>query len=126
MRQVLYSVLFLIFLISCSKSEPEDSFLEGKWVLNDVACFCGFGEDYDFSTSTIVFDTDRNKITIENNGEYQFLRESGTYNYSGKDKTIKFDKGGSYIFEIDGANLRLVLEDKPNIADDEITFYYKR
>ena len=126
MRQVLCSALFLIFLVSCSKGEPEDSSLEGKWVLTDVACFCGFGEDYDFSTSMIEFDTAKNKITIENNGEYQFLRESGTYNYSGKDNTIKFDNGGSYIFEIDSANLRIVLEDDPNIADDEITFYYKR
>ena len=121
-----------MLFVSCSNKEVEDNSevkdnsLEGEWVLNNVACFCGFGQDYDFSSSTITFNTAENKITIENNGEFQFLRESGTYSYSGKDNTLEFDNGNSYIFEIDGADLRLIFEDEPNIADDEITFYYSR
>lgn len=126
MRKVLYSILFLMFLVSCSKNEVEDNSLEGEWVLNNVACYCGYGEDYDFSSSTISFHTASNIITIENNGEYQFLRESGSYSYSGKGNTIKLDNGNSFLFEIDGDNLRLIYEDDPNIADDEVTYSYNR
>lgn len=121
------SCIFFVFLLcACSKNEPEDNALEGSWVLTNVICFCGFGEDYDFSTTTLVFDASKNQLTIENNGEYEFIRESGTYSYTGNSDQIRLDNGNSYTFKIEGSTLQLFYIDEPNIADDEVTYQFKR
>lgn len=121
-----FFLLIAVLLISCSKDEIEDSSLSGKWILNDVFCFCFFPEDYDFSTSRLIFDTANDKLLIENDGEIDFIDEPGTYRYSGDGNRITLENGRSYIFEVEGNILRFTFVDEPNIADDEITYLYTR
>lgn len=123
MKKLILFIL-IVCVVSCSKEDLKDSSLEGEWILTKVSCYCGFGQDYDFSTSKVRFNTEENKITIENKGEFSFLRESGTYNYSGNDNRISFDDNSSYIFRIEGTTLYLSFIDEPGIADDEVNYTY--
>ncbi|WP_281541459.1 lipocalin family protein [Maribacter aestuarii] len=125
---LLFSVLLLLF--SCSKDEDgkdlEDASLEGSWVLTNVSCFCGFPEDNDFTETLLLFDTEENKVTVDNRGKYEYFKPSGTYSYNGEDNRIKFEDGRNYRFEINKEILNLIFMDEPNIADDEITYTLER
>ncbi|QLG45690.1 hypothetical protein [Costertonia aggregata] len=128
MFKKLIFLVFTVFVVSCSKNNdtPDDISLEGDWVLTNVICFCGFGQDYDFSGNTISFDTRANKITVQNTGEFDFLAEPGTYAYSGSGNQITLNDR-SYVFEIEEeTTLRLIFADEPLIADDEVTFTYRK
>lgn len=116
----------LLALCSCSKNKLDDAPLDGEWILTNVACFCYFEEDYDFTTSSIIFDVNNNQITVKNEGELTFLRESGTYSYSGKENEISFDNNKSYTFSIEDSVLTLNYIDEPNIADDEVSYIYRK
>lgn len=126
MRTLILLLSVCLLNISCSKDEVSDGSLEGEWVLTNVSCFCGFGEDYDFTTTQISFDTNNNKVTIENNGEFTFIKESGTYSYSGNGNRIVIDGERSYTFSVLNATLEIVFEDNPNIADDEVSYSFRR
>ena len=121
---LIFSLAFL--LLSCSKGEEgkefDDNSLEGSWVLTNVSCFCGFPEDNDFTETHLLFDTEENKVTVDNRGKYEYFKPSGTYSYSGEDNRIKFEDGRDYRFEINKEILNLIFIDEPNIADDEITY----
>lgn len=120
-------LIFLVFItISCTKDKLEDASLEGEWILTNVSCFCYFGEDYDFTSNSLTFNSKENEITVENNEEFTFLMESGTYNYLGKDDQISFDDNRSYIFSIEGSTLSLSYVDDPSLADDEISYTYRK
>lgn len=118
--------IFLIFLAtSCTKDELEDTSLDGEWILTNVSCFCYFEDDHDFSTSSIIFNTDENQATIENKGETH-LMESGVYGYASKNEQISFGNNRWYIFSVEGSKLTLIYVDEPGLADDEISYTYER
>ncbi|MFS4454698.1 lipocalin family protein [Maribacter sp. 2304DJ31-5] len=118
--------LLTILCISCSKEELKDTTLQGEWVLDNVVCFCGFGPDYDFSSTTITFNTNENKISIRNSGEFTFLRDTGTYSYTGEGNRITMDNERFYVFDVEDNTLTLIFVDEPNIADDEVTYSFIR
>ncbi|MDO6471104.1 hypothetical protein [Maribacter sp. 1_MG-2023] len=127
MKLKLVAVLFLLF-ISCSDDDRiiEDMALEGDWILSNVACYCSFGEDVDFSLTTINFDSRRAMVTVSNESEYIFFRENGEHFYGGQANRINFSDGSVYFFETRGEQLTLTYEDNPDIADDEVTFVFTR
>ena len=125
---VIFSIVLLLF--SCSKDdegkELDDVSLEGSWVLTDVICFCGFPQDNDFTQTYLLFDTDENTISVDNRGEYEYFKASGTYSYSGSENRIELEDGRAYRFEIKQEELSLIFIDEPNIADDEITYVLEK
>ena len=152
MMKKLILFILIVFTISCAKEDLKDgsledvkdsslegvkdnslevedvknSSLEGEWILTKVDCYCPFLEDYDFSTNSIRFNTQQNKITIENQDDFYFLRESGTYNYAKEGDRISFDNNKSYIFRIESAILYLSFIDEPSITDDEVSYTYRK
>ncbi|MEP2238034.1 MAG: hypothetical protein ABJI22_06705 [Maribacter sp.] len=121
------AILFLLF-ISCSDDDRiiEDLALEGDWTLSNVACYCSFEEDVDFSLTTINFDSSKSMVTVSNKSEYVFFRENGEHFYGGQANRINFSDGAVFFFETRGDQLTLTYEDNPDIADDEVTFVFNR
>ncbi len=119
-------LLLLPLIIGCTSDDdsmnPE---LNDQWVLNNVICFCGFGEDFDFSTHTLQFDAEAGMVVIGNNAESHFIAAPGTYPYTDNGAVIGIGDN-QYTYEIDGDSLVLTYVDEPLIADDEITYYYTK
>jgi len=125
MKRITTILLLALFLASCTKDTDDviNVELEGKWVLTDVSCFCGFGEGYDFSGHKITFKA--SDLSIENSGEYEFLNNaSGSYTVDGN--LITLNNGKKYTYVIEGTTLKLTYVDDPGIADDEVLMVYVR
>ncbi len=122
-----------IILITCvlgmlSCSNNDDVVIDPRgdtWVLNNVVCFCLFGDNFDFSTHTIQFNRDNGTVIIENEGNTAFIAPAGTYPYKVNGEIITIEDR-QYRYEEDGDSLVLTFVDEPGIADDEITYYYSR
>ncbi|TMU55446.1 hypothetical protein [Flagellimonas algicola] len=123
MRNFLFAFLMLV-LSSCT-SDDDINPSDDKWVLDNVVCFCFFGEDFDFSVHSIRFDEDSGMVTIENTGDSEFIAPAGTYPFTDNGSVIGIE-GREYTYEEDGDSLILTYVDNPQIADDEITYYYSK
>lgn len=126
MRKSIIFLAVLFVFASCSSDDnivnPE---LDQTWVLNNVSCFCFFGDDFDFSAHTIAFNTSAGTVTIVNSADSSFIAASGTYSYSDNGEVIEIE-GRRYTYEIKGSTLTLNFVDNPNIADDEVSYFYTR
>ncbi|APQ17005.1 hypothetical protein BTR34_06570 [Maribacter hydrothermalis] len=118
----------MLFFACNTDDEPviADAALEGEWQLLNVVCYCSFEPDTDFSLTKINFDTDRSRVTVIHDGQYSFFREAGEHFYGGQGDRIGFSDDTVYRFEVEGSLLTLTLQDNPEIADDEVTFVFKR
>jgi hypothetical protein len=122
----LLSLALLIYIVSCSKNEIDDTALNGAWTLVNVSCFCFFPDPPDFNMTQVEFSSSQNEVIITNSGESTYLMENGTYTYTGNGNRITFENGRSFNFEVEESNLQLIFIDQPNIADDEITYSFER
>lgn len=123
MRNFLF-VLLVLFISSCTSDDDIDPG-DDKWVLNNVVCFCFFGEDFDFSTHSIQFNRETQMVVIENDAENAFIAPAGTYPYVDNNGVIGIEDR-EYIYEEDGDMLKLTFVDEPLIADDEIIYFYTK
>ncbi|MFH6602640.1 hypothetical protein ACEZ3G_04070 [Maribacter algicola] len=125
MKRITTILLATLFLVSCSDDLDDviNVELEGKWVLTDVLCYCGFGETPDFSGHKITFEG--SSLMVENTGEFEFLNDAaGNYIVDGNLITLK--NGDQYTYTIEGTSLKLTFVDEPGIADDEVLLVYVR
>lgn len=125
----LCNVLFLLLFLSCNTFEEDviwDSGLEGQWTLINISCFCGFTQETDFTQTSLIFDTDNDRLTVVQNGNQSFFREAGTYAYGGESTHIGFSDNTVYRFELNGDILRLEYQDDPQIADDEVVYTFEK
>jgi len=127
---------FLFLFIGCDKNDSPTAIasnLEGQWVLDRVVCFCYFGEvgTENFSDQQLWFSNDQlypMKLNIGANTDVPNIAPTGKihdYIISGDLLTLK-QSGEKYTLEISGDILTLTYVDKEMIADDEITFYFKK
>ncbi|WP_431125262.1 hypothetical protein [Flagellimonas flava] len=123
MKNVIF--LFLVLMVSGCTSDDDINPSDDKWVLDNVVCFCFFGEDFDFSTHTIQFNEETQSVVIENDSENEFIAPAGTYTYTDNNGVIGIE-GREYTYEEEGDTLTLTFVDEPLIADDEITYYYSK
>ncbi|ASV30526.1 hypothetical protein [Maribacter cobaltidurans] len=122
-------VMISILFISCNQDDGpviQDTSLNGEWILQDISCFCGFDPEIDFSETRLFFDTENDKLTVFNDGDNQFFKQSGDYYYGGQNNILTFTDDTSYQFEIKGKQMSLVYLDNPNIADDEVAYFFVR
>ncbi len=125
MKRITTILLATLLLVSCSDDLDDviNVELEGKWVLTDVLCYCGFGENPDFSGHKITFEG--SSLMVENTGEFEFLNNAaGNYTVGGNLITLK--NGDQYTYIIEGTSLKLTYVDEPGIADDEVLLIYIR
>ncbi len=118
-------MLLTFLLVSCSNDNNDNTNtpLEGKWTLTNVSCFCGFGNNPDFSSHKLTFEG--NNLKVENTGEFKFFTDAaGIFTVQGN--LITFKNGGQYTYELKSGALSLTFVDDPKIADDEINLNYKQ
>lgn len=118
-------LLFALLFASCSKDNDDiiNVELEGKWELVDVLCYCGFGENPDFSGHKITFEG--SSLAVENTGEFKFLNDAaGKYTVNGNLITMK--NGDQYTYIIEGITLKLTFVYNPEMFDDEVLLIYIR
>ncbi|MCL6273934.1 hypothetical protein M3P19_07935 [Muricauda sp. 2012CJ35-5] len=123
MRYVL--IILSLFLVTSCSSDNAINPGNDVWVLQNVSCFCYFGEDYDFSQHTIQFDSSTKQVTFSHNGELEFLVPAGTYPYTDNGTEIGIE-GRQYLYREEGDLLVLNYVDNPQIADDEVTYSFQR
>lgn len=123
---------YTLLILSCSKDKEDratfdgDTVLNGAWQLTNVSCFCFFDEDTDFGATTLLFDIDRDAVTVEHMGNDVFFKEQGTHVYDGMEDKLLFGPDEAYTFLVKGDVLKLIYVDEPNIADDEVVFTLQR
>lgn len=124
-----FLILVTALYLSCETDDQPvilDAGLNGEWILQEVSCFCAFDPEIDFSQTRILFDVENSLLTVFNEGNYQLFKEPGEYYYGGQNNIINFADDTSYQFEINGSQLSLVYLDNPNIADDEVAYFFIR
>lgn len=123
-----FSFSFLILLLTCQKAPlPEEESLQGQWILEDVSCFCFF-DNYDFESNQLwIFPNQKQLLSKGHNGN--------SVGISALNQPVEFDmianvlhlsNGRKYNVEIQNEKLTLSYIDVPEIADDEITYYFKK
>lgn len=122
MKRIAFFLSILCFL-SCSNDDNQINPAGDTWVLDNVVCFCYFGDNFDFSTHTIRFDAETKTVFIENDEATPFIADSGSYPYL-VDGAVVTIQGKEYRYQEDGDTLTLTYVDEPLIADDEVTYYY--
>ena len=125
MKRILVLAVLTVLLSSCSNDSDDGirTELEGKWTLTNVSCFCGFGDNPDFSGHKLIFEG--NDLKVENTGEFQFLTNA-TGSYSVEGNIITLTNGQQYTYVVKPGVLEFTFVDEPGIADDEIFLVYKR
>ena len=125
-------LLIALALSSCLKdnelNSSEVGVLEGRWQLQQISCYCYF-EDYDFTAnelwvsakSSVMLSRNQNgqPLGISDNGIVTPIRVQGN-------ELDDLISNRSYTFEVDANNLSISYIDNPDIADDEISYYFKR
>lgn len=125
MKRIIFLLVIAALMVSCSKDNDDvlNTELDGKWVLFNVSCYCGFGDNPDFSSHKITFN--EGNVNVENSGEFQFLIDAtGVYTVKGNLITLK--NGQKYTYAIKSNTLELTFVDVPGIADDELFLEYSR
>ncbi len=125
MNRITTILLVSLLLVSCSKDNDDiiNVELEGKWILTDAACFCGFEPNSDFGDHQITFYG--SILTVMNAGQTQFLvGDSGSYVVNGNQ--IILQNGARFTYVVKNDILELTFIDDPNIADDELFLVYEK
>lgn len=121
-----------IILVSCLKennlSNTQIGALEGRWQLESVSCFCYF-EDYDFTVNELWISA-KASIIISRNQNGQPLGVTDNEIVTPVDvrnnELRDLISNRSYTFEVMDDRLDIHYIDNPQIADDEISYFFKR
>ena len=102
--------------------------LSGQYILQNVSCFCFF-EDYDFRDNQLWVFPSKNLILSkgdEYDGVYiSFPNETEEYNLTDGVLTLT-ESNKKYVVNFNNDEITLTFIDDPLIADDEITYYFKK
>lgn len=121
-----------IILVSCLKennlSNTQIGALEGRWQLESVSCFCYF-EDYDFTVNELWISA-KASIIISRNQNGQPLGVTDNEIVTPVDvrnnELRDLISNRSYTFKVMDDRLDIHYIDNPQIADDEISYFFKR
>lgn len=135
LNKLLKGVLILVFTTSLSSCLKENNLsnsqideLEGRWQLQQVSCFCYF-EDYDFTVNELWISAKSSVILSRNqNGQPLGITDNEivTPIRVRNSELTDLISNRSYTFDLDGDVLNIHYIDNPQIADDEISYSYRR
>jgi len=124
------SIIFCFFLIffTCKDTEIKVvESIEGQWILEDVSCFCFF-DNYDFNTNQLwIFPSEKRLLSKGVDGKSVGI--TALYEpteYSVRDNVLRLSNGKEYHYKLIDDKLALSYIDVPEIADDEVTYYFKK
>ena len=126
MKYVIFS--FFLFVFNCEQTPlPQEDTLEGQWVLQKALCFCSF-EKYDFTSNQLWFLEGPlliSKGVADNAVGISSINKLEPYTISQDTLTLHSNKR-QYRFAITNDVLELHYIDVPEIADDEVSYYFVR
>ena len=126
MKYVIIGFFLLVF--NCEKTPlPKEVTLEGQWVLQKALCFCNF-ENYDFTSNQLWFLEGQlliSKGVADNAVGISSINKMEHYTISQDMLTLHSNKR-QYRFAITNDVLELHYIDVPEIADDEVSYYFVR
>ena len=114
----------------CDSEEiiDNDDKLEGQYILQNVSCYCLF-ENYDFTLNQLWFFPDKN-LLLSKGDEYDGAYISSPnepFEYTLIDGLLTLTRSNrEYVVNFDNDIVILTYVDDPQIADDEITYYFKK
>ena len=124
MKYVIIGFFLLVF--NCAKAPlSEEVTLEGQWILQKALCFCSF-ENYDFASNQLWFLEDSLLISKGAINSVVGISSSNIvepYAISQDTLTLRSNKR-QYRFAITNDVLELHYIDVPEIADDEVSYYF--
>ena len=131
MRYIILAIALAMTM--CEKTDTESTLnpfseIQNRYILKNAQCYCAF-EDYDFSTNELWFFPESSVAVSKGLGTDGLYASSPNEpeNYSVKGDVIEFSKSGkSYYFRMENENLVLSNIDDPQIADDEIVYYFEK
>ena len=132
MKGCLITVCSLLFFIACDKNDSVSDIpdkLEGQWVLDRVVCFCYFGEagNENFDEQQLWFYKNQLYPIGPNNNIPNIVSTGKVYDFNLRGNLLTVaNSDEKYTLEISGDTLSLTFVDNPRIADDEISFYFKK
>jgi len=130
MKKIILLFLFISFIFSCSNTDdvsktPE---IKGQYILQNVSCFCNL-DNYDFTKNQLWFFPEQDLLVSKgdiNDGIFiskpnepsKFLIYDGVLTLNDNERE----------YTIEGKQNEIILSyiDNPNIADDEITYVFKK
>lgn len=128
MKFFLFSILFIVQMCQKDNTTNNTDELSGQYVLQNVSCECFF-EDYDFSVNQLWFFPSKNLIVSKGNN-YDFVYISSPNKpeeYMLIDGVLTLtDSNKEYVVNFNDNEVTLTFIDDPLIADDEITYYFKK
>ncbi|MGB0357099.1 MAG: hypothetical protein ACPGC2_00065 [Flavobacteriaceae bacterium] len=126
MKQLIFSFFLLLFTCQESDIQVIDT-LEGQWILEDVICFCNFNNQTFEKNQLWIFPNEGLLLSKGIQGESFSISELNIpEKYSVEEQTIRLSNGKSYTYTLEDNKLILYYVDVPEIADDEITYFFKK
>ena len=124
--------LYTTSLSSCLKendlSNSQIDELEGRWQLQQVSCFCYF-EDFDFTPNELWISA-KSRVMLSRNqiGEPIGITDNEivTPIRVRNNELTDLISNRSYTFDLNGDVLNIHYIDNPQIADDEISYSFRR
>jgi len=130
MKKLILILLFIPLVFSCSGADEvsKTSEIKGQYILQDVSCFCYF-DNYDFTKNQLWFFPEQDMLVSKgdiNDGIFitkpnepsKFLIYDGVLTLNDNEK--------EYTIEVKQNEIILTYIDNPEIADDEISYIFKK
>ena len=122
--KLLATAIVLPLLTACgAKKTTKTTSIYGDWELEKAICFCPFTDETDFSTNTLSIQP--NQIKIASPEDRQFIKPTGTYDFSTENQYLKIGETTEYSYELKDGNLIIKFLEEPELADDELTLIYR-
>lgn len=130
MKYFVVAFLFLFSMCEQNNTETKDdiNIVKGQYILQNVSCYCSF-EDYDFTVNQLWFFPKEQLLVskgIVDDGVY-ITSPNEPKSYFIADGILTLTKSKKqYTIETNGDEILLSFIDDPRIADDEITYSFKK
>lgn len=127
-----YLIAFLFLFSMCEQNDTltkEDiNIIKGQYILQNVSCYCLF-QDYDFTVNQLWFFPKEqllvSKGSVNDGANITSPNEPKSYFIADGILTLTKSKK-QYIIETKADEIVLSFIDDPRIADDEITYSFKK
>lgn len=127
-----FLIVCLTFNLSCSidglRDRKVNEELEGQWILDEVSCYCYF-ENYDFSQNQLwIFPEQRYVLSRSSISDPLGISKPNVpVPITSEDNLITDTASGrSYRYTLENNRLVLQYVDMEEIADDEISYYFRK
>jgi hypothetical protein len=129
MKKLVYSLFLFFIFFGCEKSNIiESNQLKGQYILQDVSCYCMF-DNYKFIDNQLWFFPNENILLSKgiDGNEVSISSLNKPEKYTLDDNILTLSSNNKkFTVEIKDDTLILNYIDIPEIADDEITYYFKK